>query len=633
MADIFISYAHSTEADAQRIASLFRSLGYSVWRDDQLPAHRAFADVIEERLRAAKAVIVVWSADAQKSQWVRAEANVAREAGTLVQLRLDDVVPPLPFNEIQCANLTGWAGSPDALGWQKVIDSVASLLGRTGNTPQPAVTVRAAPSHPLLAVLAFDNLSGDPKMSYFSDGISEEILHTVSRSKGLRVIGKASSFQFRGSDKNVKRVVAELNATHVLDGSVRRSGDQLRISAQLVETASQMTVWSDRYDRLLSDIFALQDEIAAAIAAALDAHFTPAKTSQTVDPAAYDLFLQVRAIYGQDSTNADRVRCVQLLERTVAIAPDFPLAWGQLAMFHGLSLPKTSDEEGDALRLVALSEAKRALSLDPECGPAFTALALTKPAFSHYAEKLRLAERAYTLAPNDSSVAHIHAGALLAVGRNREACRVFDQVVESDPSSPYSLAVRAYFYQAAGDAELAIRMAHEVSAQFPASDYARHMLKRITWHSGKNASSSDRTPEESLERLRKHFAECRPVADLLHVGQAASLGKVDLAFSELLGAIRDHRPIAFDTSPQGRGFSRALTAVGLFAPPFRLVRHDPRFAGVCVKLGLYDHWLASGCWPDCVDEVAPYYDFKAECADAAGVAVSTAVGFQASVAV
>src|SRR6516225_9156267 len=114
MSDVFISYARSTEGQAKAIGEALRALGYDVWRDDELPAHRAYAEVIEERLRAARAVVVVWSAEAAKSQWVRAEANVAREAGTLVQLRLDAAIPPLPFNEIQCADLAAWNGETDA---------------------------------------------------------------------------------------------------------------------------------------------------------------------------------------------------------------------------------------------------------------------------------------------------------------------------------------------------------------------------------------------------------------------------------------------------------------------------------------------------------------------------------------
>jgi pimeloyl-ACP methyl ester carboxylesterase len=130
MSHVFISYARSTANEAQQIAAALRALGYEVWRDDELPAHRDYTEVIEERLREAEAVVVIWSAEAVKSQWVRAEANVAREAGTLVQLRVDGATPPLPFNQIQCADLSRWSGQRSHPEWRKVADSVVDLVGR-----------------------------------------------------------------------------------------------------------------------------------------------------------------------------------------------------------------------------------------------------------------------------------------------------------------------------------------------------------------------------------------------------------------------------------------------------------------------------------------------------------------------
>lgn len=142
---------------------------------------------------------------------------------------------------------------------------------------------------PVLAVLAFDNLSGDPEMVWFSDGISVEILQTVALGAGVRVIGQGSSFQFRGADKAVARVAAELGATHVLDGSVRRAGSRLRVSAHLVAGSSGIALWSMTFERELADVFAVQDEIAGAVAAALRLAFAPTRPPERIEPAIHDL--------------------------------------------------------------------------------------------------------------------------------------------------------------------------------------------------------------------------------------------------------------------------------------------------------------------------------------------------------
>src|SRR5690349_13382978 len=127
MSHVFISYARSDEASAVRVADALREQGYDVWRDDQLPAHKAYTEVIEERLKSAKAVLVLWSAEAAKSEWVRAEADFARNAGTLIQARLDAAMPPLPFNQIHCVSIEGWDGDSAAANWTKLCASVAAL--------------------------------------------------------------------------------------------------------------------------------------------------------------------------------------------------------------------------------------------------------------------------------------------------------------------------------------------------------------------------------------------------------------------------------------------------------------------------------------------------------------------------
>jgi len=141
MADVFLSYARPSLNDAMRIAECLRAAGYSVWYDESLPAHRAYTDVIAEQLDAASAVLVLWSKDAAASQWVRSEANRARETGRLVQLRLDDARLPMPFDQIQCADLRKWGGDCDTPGWKTVTGSIAALAGgeRPSTVPPPPI--------------------------------------------------------------------------------------------------------------------------------------------------------------------------------------------------------------------------------------------------------------------------------------------------------------------------------------------------------------------------------------------------------------------------------------------------------------------------------------------------------------
>ena len=526
-------------------------------------------------------------------------------------------------------------GGMDDQTWTALVADVRQQISRDARQQVPPVT---APATPILAVMPFDNLSGDTEMTYFSDGVSEDILHTIARASGLRVIGKASSFQFRGPDKTVRQIVTELGATHMLDGSVRRAGQAIRITAQLVETATQLTLWSERYDRAMTDIFALQDEIAAAIAGALNTYLAPARAVPRLDPEAYDHYLQARAVYSQDNSHGEQMRCIALLERSVARAPDFAAGWGLLGMFRALTLPRTSDNEDEGNRTAARAEAARALAIDPECGTAFMAQALLMPAFSDYDEKRRLAERAYRLSNGDSTVAAFYAASLANTGRVRDACAVLDGIVAREPLAASFGATRAYFYRSAGERVIAAQMARETEAAFAESDHAMVIVGLIAIYDGDPGHAAalvasapgrlgalratldfhtralDLPGDRRTAWIRQQLMASHPVSYLVTLGLAAHAGEADAAIDHLCTAIVENRPIAYDSNDEGRGVARANIAAALFGVPAEALRRHPRFAEACVRLGLHEYWQAHDIWPDCADDLTPWYDFRVECA-------------------
>ena len=364
MSEVFISYARSTEAQARRVADALRALGYGVWRDDELPAHRGYGDVIEERLTAAKAVVVIWSSEAVKSEWVRSEANRAREERKLVQLSVDGVRLPMPFDQIQCAELAGWGGDVDAAAWRKVVSSVEALVRPGGGGPgAQAASGRRALS---VCVLPFANMSGDAEQEYFSDGISEDIITDLSKVSALSVVSRNSAFQFKGQHVDVRQVARQLGVSHVLEGSVRKAGNRVRITAQLIEGAGDSHVWAERYDRDLTDIFAVQDEISQAIVAALKLKLLPEEKTAitrrgTASAEAYDLYLMARQVWiGGNAGQRGLETMVRMCRRAIELDPNYAQAWAMVAMAQTtLHIRYAQPDSG-------LEAAERALAIDPD---------------------------------------------------------------------------------------------------------------------------------------------------------------------------------------------------------------------------------------------------------------------------
>ncbi|HEX4159242.1 MAG TPA: winged helix-turn-helix domain-containing protein [Rhizomicrobium sp.] len=294
------------------------------------------------------------------------------------------------------------------------IETVRRVGYRLEQTVPPVEAAPCRSGNVVLAVLAFDNLSKDADLEFFSEGVSEEIQQTVARSAELIVIGRSSSFQFRGADKAAARIASVLKATHVLDGSVRRSENRVRISASLIECTRETTLWSRSFDRELSDVFALQDEIAAAVAAALKVAVLPSVQAEVIlpaqkasersqiDPSAYTAYLQGR-FYLNRRNRADMHRAVNFFKEALAIVPDSADARASLALTYASLV---SNGQSPQCLPLARQETEAALRLAPNHFEALVARASVSVVSWKWSEAHGTYRQLLARHPNDARVHH-----------------------------------------------------------------------------------------------------------------------------------------------------------------------------------------------------------------------------------
>ncbi|HET9459288.1 MAG TPA: TIR domain-containing protein [Sphingomicrobium sp.] len=472
MSDVFISYARSSQEQAKSVEEALRATGYDVWRDSELPAHRAYSEVIEERLQSAKAVVVLWSAEAAKSHWVRAEADAARELGTLVQAKVDETLPPIPFNQIQCADLSDWAGDGDHPGWAKLAMSVAALAGQRGS--ETKTSRRRSTREICVCVLPFANMSGDVEQEYFSDGISEDITTDLSKISALGVVARNTAFQFKGKSVDVCEVARKLGVTHVLEGSVRKAGERVRITAQLIDGATGDHIWAERYDRDLTDIFAIQDEISKAIVEALKVTLLPEEKKAieqrgTGNVEAYNLYLMARNYWvtGNHGDPRREERVMRICKRAVELDPNYAQAWALLAIAqsnlrYGFGQPV---DDGYAA-------AHTALAIDPTIAEAHCPMARRLMELGRHDEAMAELEKGLKLDPQSWDLNKAAAFMLFKQSKNREAAERYEKAVAVMETDYHGWGMLLSCYQSLDDprTEQAARMTLEQSERVLAQD-------------------------------------------------------------------------------------------------------------------------------------------------------------------
>lgn len=411
MTDVFLSYKREDAPRVRKLVAALRAAKLDVWWDDDIPASAAWEATIEKALAGAKAVIVCWSPASVASENVRSEARVAREDGRLIQVFLKSCSPPLFFGERQGIDLANWRGDPGDARIAKLVETVRQgSIGQSAQTPElqrkrpgrgriilatvaflllallgslVAWQALAGAPRPELAVLPFEDLSPNHDKAYFAEGLAEEVLSSLSTDKALKVLGRGSSRQINLND-DPKALRKSLGVTHLLEGSAQTVGDSLRVNVRLIDTADGSTIWQDRFDGRVSDVFAVQDKIAAAVVRQVHGLFSArsaVRDRPTTDAESYEMYLAARALM--------RSRSRPTLQKALALATQVIQAQPNYAPGQALYAELIYHLSDDALeygnmpvaqaRSIARPHALRAIQLAPNAADGYAALGLVSP--------------------------------------------------------------------------------------------------------------------------------------------------------------------------------------------------------------------------------------------------------------
>lgn len=377
-----------------------------------------------------------------------------------------------------------------------------------GSDPISADPISAPPAKSI-AVLPFVNMSEDANNEYFSDGISEEILNALAKVNDLKVAGRTSSFAFKGQNQDLRVIGVALNVSHILEGSVRKAGNRVRVTAQLIKVDDGYHVWSENYDRELDDIFAIQDEISAAILDQLKAHLIGSETVAVArtDSQAYDLYLLAgQRIYERNEASLQMAS--NLLNEAISIDPNYAPAYAQLGI---ATMLLSKDNYGSLLTAKAHTDAKilldRALELDPEQAEAMAGLGLhAQNALLDYDLSNQWLEKALAINPNLTNASVWLAISLSEQGNLQRELEILQQAFARDPLHPPTFNNFGQTLAVVGRVDEARIALAELKRFLPSDASLTATLGKIEVFAG-NWAESDRLLTEAVEREPLNFVD------------------------------------------------------------------------------------------------------------------------------
>lgn len=452
-----------------------------------------------------------------------------------------------------------------------------------------------------LAVMPFDNLSPDPTQGYFVDGMGDEIITALAKIPDLRVVGRESALQFKGKHENFRDAGRALNATHLLEGSVRKAGDELRISAELVRADTGATVWANSYDRQLKDVFAVQEDIARAIAASL--HMTlqlkPGEdlvNQRTGSASLHDEYLRARNLVRGDQIDD----AIKLLNDFVAREPGYAPAWAELAIAHNEKLNANADLNNGsvAAALPVMREnranlkvaAEQALKLDPNNSQAICAAASSRDGAGDVVAGMEMYQRALAVDPDEPDCLESYGLQLAHLGMPGKGLEVMKHLVAVEPLLPAFRLNFARVLYVSGQTDDAVAIWKGLPGPAP---FALSLALASQGHVPEAADLLENSP--ALKRFSKNVAVIVKVLRNTPAPPGApELGVFDLfyAFADaperVMGTFEDHLRAGYTGGGQN-GWE--------WTPGFRAVRQTARFKAYIRDSGILAYWKANG-WPD-----------------------------------
>ncbi len=652
---VFLSYASQDVAAAQKICEALRAAGIEVWFDQsELRGGDVWDRSIRQHIHDCRLFIPVISAqtDARPEGYFRREWKLAVDRTYDMSERVAFLVPvvidgtsdaradvPERFRAAQWSRLPGGEtppafverirrllspSEPDAPVQDRAPRSVAATTAagkgaaawrwKVGLLAVVAAVVvavgyvalkRSRPEAQLaesnsIAVLPLANESGDAAQQYFSDGISEDLITALSQFPGLNVIGRSSSFQFRDSKEDSRSIGAKLGVTHLLEGSVRRSGDMVRVSAELINAANGITQWSERYDRPYKDLFELQDEITREVAGALRTKLLPGghAAAQSERPPsgsldAYNALLQGQ-FYISRGTEADFRKAIESFSQATELDPRYALAWSLLSRtWTGLGVKYLEGAAAQEAYVKARAAAEQALTLAPDLAAAHVArgYVLQNADFDWRGAEAE-DRRALELAPNDGFAKFNLGNRLASFGQLEQAIELTREALATEPlrANWYNwLAVYLSGLNRLDEAERAIRRALELQ---PTAVSYYETLTIIEIQRG-NAKAALAAAQQEVPGVWQDVALtlARQIGSDRSAADAALKALIDKNAGGAAYQIAEVYALRNDSNETFAWLDRAWNGrdagiQNLLYDPFILrYKDDPRFAAFCKKVG------------------------------------------------